>query len=114
LFEENLWSAARHGTSGMMIDLATLEPGLVGATAIPTHVALESLVDRLAPYMQQVGNAGCIPVLRELIVANGACRQRAFHEREGSLVALMREIVAMTLDDTSVGVPVGACGDARS
>ncbi|MBC7644321.1 MAG: YbdK family carboxylate-amine ligase [Thermoleophilia bacterium] len=101
LFEENMWSAARHGTAGQMLDLATLEPGLGGATSIPTRVALECLVDRLTPFMQRAGNGACIPTLHELIIANGACRQRAFVERDASLVDLMREIVSKTVEDSA-------------
>ena len=101
MFEENLWSAARHGVSGTMIDIDTLTPACDGAEAVPTKVALERLLARLEPWLLDAGNAEALEVARELIGANGACRQRAFHQRSGSLVDLMRRVVEATVEDTS-------------
>jgi carboxylate-amine ligase len=79
MIEENFWRAIRHGLSGDLIDLATLE-------VRPARAALEALVEWMRPVAEELGCASWLAVP----AANAAERQIARHE-EG---ATMEEIYA--------------------
>ena len=74
---ENRWSAMRYGVEGMLADLRSGERR-------PTRERLEELVDEVAPYAQRLGCADLLDSTRELVVRNGALRQREVAHRQGA------------------------------
>jgi carboxylate-amine ligase len=68
--EENRWSACRDGVEGTLADLET-------GIRRPTRERLHTLLDELADDAARVGCAGELAGAHDLVVCNGAMRQRA-------------------------------------
>jgi glutamate---cysteine ligase / carboxylate-amine ligase len=66
---ENRWSAARHGTDGMLADLVTGE-------VRPAREVLAERLDTLEPVARRLGTASLLPYARALVAAPGAARMR--------------------------------------
>jgi glutamate---cysteine ligase / carboxylate-amine ligase len=83
LIEENFWRAIRHGLSGELIDLRTLETR-------PARVAIEELIDWVRPAAEELGAAEYLSVPD----ANAAERQIARFEEGATLEEIYAEQVA--------------------
>ena len=83
LVGENKWNAARYGLDGEFIDFET-------DTVIPTLEAVSRLIERAAPYMNDLGSAEEFAALDSLLIRNGATRQLDCHAETGSLVSVGR------------------------
>jgi carboxylate-amine ligase len=77
--EENRWSACRHGTNGVMADLATGEPQ-------PTLAWLERLLDELVPTADSLGAVAGLAAARRLVRSGGGASalRRAGAEAAGA------------------------------
>jgi carboxylate-amine ligase len=83
LIEENFWRAIRHGLSGELIDLHTLEPRSARA-------AIEELIDWVGPVAEELGAAEFLA----LPDANAAERQIARFDEGATLEEIYAEQVA--------------------
>jgi glutamate---cysteine ligase / carboxylate-amine ligase len=83
LIEENFWRAIRHGLSGELIDLRTLETR-------PAREAIEELIDWVRPVAEELGAAEYLGVPD----ANAAERQIARFEEGATLEEIYAEQVA--------------------
>jgi carboxylate-amine ligase len=82
MIEENLWRAIRHGLSGELIDLRTLE-------VRPARAAVEQLIDWVLPVAEELGAAPFLAVP----AANSAERQIARHEEGATMEQIYAELV---------------------
>jgi carboxylate-amine ligase len=82
LIEENLWRALRHGLSGELIDLRTLE-------VRPARAALEELIEWVLPVAEELGAASYLAVPPE----NAAERQIARYEEGATMEQIYAEQV---------------------
>ena len=91
LIDENKWRAVRYGLGGDLIDLAQ-------DAERPAREAIEALLEIARPAAERLG---CRTELDEVegIVrrGTGADEQRAIHEREGSLLAVVQWLAAQTV-----------------
>jgi glutamate---cysteine ligase / carboxylate-amine ligase len=87
------WRAARYGVSGALVHPLTWE-------LVPAAEALEVLVRRVAPALDESGDAERIRegLARLSATGNGARRQRAAYERTGELRDVVADVVARTAD----------------
>jgi glutamate---cysteine ligase / carboxylate-amine ligase len=90
MLDENKWLAARHGLEGEIVDLPSNE-------RVTTKVLTKRLLERLTPHAQQLGGAGALDGIRDLLErGNGASRQCVVYEANEDLNEVMAEIVAAT------------------
>jgi carboxylate-amine ligase len=92
LINENKWSAARYGIHGEFIDLDT-------DTRMPTRAAIESLIERVEPYAQQLGSGTEFAHLTTMLESTGADRQLAWYDSSESLMS----VGEMLARDTAAG-----------
>lgn len=86
------WRASRSGLADDLVHPLTLRPA-------PAWTVVESLVEHVSPALD---GAGDLPTVLDLLGAlrergNGACRQRAVHERTGEVKAVVTDAVTRTL-----------------
>jgi carboxylate-amine ligase len=90
MLDENKWLAARHGMEGELVDLPLAEK-------VATKTLASRLVDRLRPHAEDLGSAGDLDGITDLIArSNGAKRQIVVYEANQDLREVMAEIVAAT------------------
>ncbi len=90
MLDENKWLAARHGLEGEIVDLPSNE-------RIATKALARRLLERLEPHAQQLGAAGALDGIRDLLErGNGAARQIVVYEANADLDEVMAEIIAAT------------------
>src|SRR5215217_8432770 len=90
MLDENKWLAARHGLQGEIVDLPSNE-------MVATKTLTRRLLERLEPHAQDLGSAGALDGIRDLIArGNGASRQIVVYEANHDLNEVMAEIVAAT------------------
>lgn len=90
MLDENKWLAARHGLDTEIVDLPSSER--VSAKALTRR-----LLDRLEPHAQDLGAAGALDGIRDLLErGNGASRQIVVYEANNDLDEVMTEIIAAT------------------
>jgi glutamate---cysteine ligase / carboxylate-amine ligase len=90
MLDENKWLAARHGLEGEIVDLPSSE-------RVSTKALGRRLLDRLEPHAQQLGSAGALDGIRDLLErGNGASRQIVVYEANNDLSEVMAEIIAAT------------------
>lgn len=90
MLDENKWLAARHGMDGELVDLPVAEK-------VPAKTLARRLRDRLREHAQDLGSAGELEPLNDLIErGNGAKRQIVVYEANKDLKEVMAEIVAAT------------------
>jgi carboxylate-amine ligase len=90
MLDENKWLAARHGLEGEIVDLPSSE-------RVTTKALTRRLLERLTPHAQQLGSAGALDGIRDLLErGNGASRQIVVYEANHDLNEVMAEIVAAT------------------
>jgi carboxylate-amine ligase len=88
------WRAARDGLAGDLVDPASGE-------LAPAHRVLGSLVDHVRPALEETGDVALVEEHLEALLArgDGASRQRAVLEREGTLEAVVADALARTDPD---------------
>ena len=92
MLDENKWLAARHGLDGEVVDLPSSDK-------VNTKELARRLVDRLRPHAQDLGSAGDLDGIDDLLArGNGATRQRVVYEANHDLSEVMAEIVAATAE----------------
>lgn len=79
--EENLWSAARYGSEGTLIDERR------GHT-VSTRRAILDLLHELGPWFEQFGTSRYLPLLRRMVDHSGALHQLELLDRLGTLPAV--------------------------
>ncbi len=84
LVEENLWRAIRHGLSGELIDLSTLD-------VRPARAALERLIEWVLPTAVELSAAEHLAVP----AANPAERQIARHEQGATMESIYAETIGV-------------------
>ena len=90
MLDENKWLAARHGLDGELVDLPERR-------RVPAKDLGKRLVDRLREHAQDLGSAGELDGVTDLIErGGGAHRQRVVYEANRDYVEVMREIVEAT------------------
>jgi carboxylate-amine ligase len=90
MLDENRWLASRHGLQGELVDLPSNE-------RIATRALTQRLVDRLREHAQDLGSAGELEGIEDLLVrGNGAARQVVVYEANHDLREVMAEIVTAT------------------
>jgi carboxylate-amine ligase len=90
MLDENRWLASRHGLEGELVDLPSNE-------RIATRALTQRLVDRLREHAQDLGSAGELEGIDDLLVrGNGAARQVVVYEANHDLREVMAEIVTAT------------------
>jgi carboxylate-amine ligase len=90
MLDENKWLAARHGLDGELVDLPERR-------MVPAKALARRLYDRLREHAQDLGSAGELEALEELLHGgNGAHRQRVVFEANHDYGEVMREIVEAT------------------
>ncbi len=90
MLDENKWLAARHGMEGELVDLPAAEK-------VSARTLARRLRDRLREHAQDLGSAGELDGLTDIIERhNGARRQLVVHEANHDLREVMAEIVAAT------------------
>ena len=90
MLDENKWLAARHGLEGEIVDLPSSD-------RVATKALTRRLLDRLAPYAQDLGSEDAFEGIRDLLArGNGAARQVVVYEANHDLHEVMAEIVAAT------------------
>jgi carboxylate-amine ligase len=90
MLDENKFLAARHGLDGELVDLPK-------DRRIATKDLARRLVDRLRDHAQDLGSAGDLAAVDDLLVrGNGAHRQRVVYEANRDLHEVMSEIVSAT------------------
>ncbi len=90
MLDENKWLAARHGLEGEIVDLPSSE-------RVSTKALTRRLLERLAPHAEQLGSAGDLDGIRDLLErGNGASRQIVVYEANYDLSEVMAEIIAAT------------------
>ena len=90
MLDENKWLAARHGLDGELVDLPSSE-------RVATKVLARRLVDRLRDHATDLGSAGELEAIEDLIErGNGAARQIVVYEANHDLREVMAEIVEAT------------------
>jgi carboxylate-amine ligase len=90
MLDENKWLAARHGLEGEIVDLPTND-------RVTTKTLTKRLLERLEPHAQQLGGAGALDGIRDLLErGNGASRQCVVYEANTDLNEVMAEIIAAT------------------
>jgi carboxylate-amine ligase len=90
MLDENKWLAARHGMEGELVDLPLAEK-------VTSKALARRLVDRLREHAQDLGSAGDLDGITDLIERhNGARRQIVVYEANHDLREVMAEIVAAT------------------
>lgn len=93
----NEWAAARFGLDADLADLS--EP----AGRIPVRLALQRLIDRIAPVATRLGDEPAITHLTTLLErGNGADRIRRLHAASGDPHELLRWLRAETLEGTGL------------
>jgi carboxylate-amine ligase len=91
MLDENKWLAARHGLDGDLVDLPERR-------RVPTRELARRLYDRLAEHAQDLGSAGELDGILDLLErGNGAQRQRVVYEANSDFAEVMREIVDATI-----------------
>jgi carboxylate-amine ligase len=90
LIAENKWRAVRYGLDAELVDLET-------DSERPAREAILALVERAAPYARRLG---CTHELAEVERicrrGNGAHEQRRSYDRDGNLLAVVRDLAART------------------
>jgi carboxylate-amine ligase len=90
MLDENKWLAARHGLDGEIVDLPSND-------RVMTKTLTRRLLERLTPYAQDLGSAGALDGIRDLLDrGNGASRQIVVYEANHDLNEVMAEIIAAT------------------
>ena len=90
MLDENRWLAARHGLEGELVDLPLTE-------RVATKALARRLLDRLEPHALELGSAGDLDGVRDLIErGGGAHRQQVVYEANHDFAELVREIVGAT------------------
>jgi carboxylate-amine ligase len=93
LIAENKWRAVRYGLDADLVDLERDEE-------LPAREAILALVERAAPFARRLG---CTRELAEVERicrrGNGADEQRKNHERDGTLLAVVRTLSELTAED---------------
>ena len=90
MLDENKWLAARHGLDGELVDLPSSD-------RVATKELARRLVDRLRDHAQDLGSAGELDGIEDLIArGNGAARQLVVYEANHDLREVMAEIVGAT------------------
>jgi glutamate---cysteine ligase / carboxylate-amine ligase len=90
MLDENRWLAARHGLEGELVDLPSNQ-------RVATKALARRLVDRLREHAQDLGSAGELAGIDDLLVrGNGAARQVVVYEANHDLREVMAEIVTAT------------------
>ena len=91
LVAENKWRAVRYGLETDLVDLERDEER-------PAVDAVLELVERAAPHARRLGCAHELAEVERICRrGSGAAEQRAQYEREGSLLAVVRELAARTV-----------------
>jgi carboxylate-amine ligase len=86
--EENLWRAIRYGLDGKLVDFAERRE-------MPAADAVRRLVDRVAPFAEELGIGPHLADVEPLLRAgNGAQRQARAHAAGASLAEVFAETVA--------------------
>jgi carboxylate-amine ligase len=86
--EENLWRAIRFGLDGKLVDFTARRE-------LPATEAVRRLVERVAPYADELGSAPHLDNVERLLrEGNGAQRQARAHAAGASLVEVYAETVA--------------------
>ncbi|MDP2712980.1 MAG: carboxylate-amine ligase [Solirubrobacteraceae bacterium] len=90
MLDENKWLAARHGLEGEIVDLPSSD-------RVSTRTLTRRLLERLEPHAQQLGGAGALDGIRDLLErGNGAARQLVVYEANEDLTEVMAEIITAT------------------
>jgi len=90
MLDENKWLAARYGLEGEIVDLPTSD-------RVATKALTRRLLERLAPYAQELGSEDALDGIRDLLErGNGASRQIVVFEANTDLNEVMAEIIAAT------------------
>jgi carboxylate-amine ligase len=91
MLDENRWLAARHGLDGALVDLPERR-------TVQARDLARRLVDRLREHAEDLGSAGELEAVTDLIDrGSGAHRQRVVYEANSDYAEVMREIVEATL-----------------
>jgi carboxylate-amine ligase len=99
IVDENKWRAARWGTAGSTI---VDERGRVE----PIAESISRLLERLEPLFEELGSAGELPRLRELIRRPSHARQRAVFRESGDLRRVARSLVRELAENKPSSVPL--------
>jgi glutamate---cysteine ligase / carboxylate-amine ligase len=92
LIGENKWRAARYGLDAELVDLER-------DVERPARQALLELVERASPYARRLGCASELAEVERICSrGSGAEEQRAVHARDGSLLAVVQHLHALTVD----------------
>jgi carboxylate-amine ligase len=92
LVGENKWRAVRYGLDARLVDLER-------DVERPAVDAVLELVERAAPYARRLGCADELAEVERICRrGSGAAEQRAVHEREGSLLAVVQRLCALTVE----------------
>ncbi|MEI5673860.1 MULTISPECIES: carboxylate-amine ligase [unclassified Nocardioides] len=84
------WRAARYGVSGRLV-----HPEQRGLA--PVAEVLAALVERVRPALEEAGDADLVrDGVRRVLAAGGSSRQRAAHERTGSVDGVVDDLLART------------------
>lgn len=91
------WRAARHGLHGRLLHPCSPGSGPVGAAQV-----LHDLVECTEPYLDDAGDRDLVADgLQRLLAGTGAVRQRAVHDRAGSLDEVVDDLVRRTAQPPS-------------
>ncbi len=87
---ENKWRAARYGVSGRLVHPEQRE-------LAPVADVLGDLVERVRPALEDAGDTDLVrDGVRRVLAAGGSARQRAAHERTGSVDGVVDDLLERT------------------
>ncbi|MEO3783241.1 glutamate--cysteine ligase [Actinocorallia sp. B10E7] len=91
LLRSATWHAARFGLGGLLVDPATGRPA-------PAGEVVRDLLAELGPFLEEAGDRDLVSALAADLLERGDCaaRQRAVHDRGGSLRAVVAGLVTET------------------
>ena len=93
LIDANRWLAARNGLDGELVDLPDTR-------RVAARELARRLVERLEPHARELGSAGELDAVRDLIEhGNGAHRQRVVYEANRDFTEVVEALVGATSPD---------------